>query len=320
MFRTLSITLSIISLTFTQRLSAIAKSTLSLCGYFGGKSSISKFLYTIFPSTEKKYKTYIEPFSGSFAVYFKEDMSVYGFEEIVYNDINYYMVNFMSCFQVDNEFDAIYKQYLQKGQPLYFDITKTEEERKAYFKSLFYQWREELEPISKNDVGIYNVELGLKYGFLINHCFNSCNPFTGGFSYKETKSNTTKYHQIGKRINDADFIAKAKAITTFSSLDFETVMDQYDSTSTYCLIDCPYAGFEAYYVSDDEFSFQDHFRLAKTVARSNADIMVTYYDYPGLGLLYPKENNNWYNYQFSTSAGSHNGESSKGNEVIITNY
>lgn len=318
MFRTLFIAYTLVSLNSTERKEALAKSVQKLCGYFGGKSAASDFLYSLFPPVEKKYKRYIESFSGSFSTFFLENMS--RFEEFVYNDINYFMVNYISCYQLDDEFRAVYESYLQEGQPLYFDITKTKEERKEYFRALYYQWREELGKLTKQEVGVFNHDIAVRYGFLISHCFNSCNPFHYGFSYSENKSNTTKYHGIGNRLDNADFIAKTKCITEFSSLDFEEVLDEFSGSENYHLIDSPYAGFEAFYVSDDEFSFQDHFRLAKAVARSNADIMVTYYDYPGLGLLYPKENNNWYNYQFSTSAGSHSGESSKGNEVIITNY
>ena len=55
----------------------------ALTGWFGGKNSMSNWIYKHIP---KDIKTYVEVFSGSMAIYFNEDFT--HCENIVFNDFN----------------------------------------------------------------------------------------------------------------------------------------------------------------------------------------------------------------------------------------
>ena len=64
----------------------------ALTGWFGGKNSMSNWIYSNIP---KDIKNYVEVFSGSMAIYFNEDFT--NCENIVFNDFNKLQANFMAC-------------------------------------------------------------------------------------------------------------------------------------------------------------------------------------------------------------------------------
>ena len=64
----------------------------ALTGWFGGKNSMSKWIYSYIPKDIKKYA---EVFSGSMAIYFNEDFS--HCDKIIFNDFNKLQANFIKC-------------------------------------------------------------------------------------------------------------------------------------------------------------------------------------------------------------------------------
>ena len=68
---------------------------MAMLSYFGGKSS-KDFMELINSRIPKSgIKTYVEPFSGSFATYM-DDKSIY-FDQVIYNDKNRHQVNLYRC-------------------------------------------------------------------------------------------------------------------------------------------------------------------------------------------------------------------------------
>ena len=69
-----------------------------LTGWFCGNNQHSPWIYSFIP---KDIKTYCEPFSGSFPIYFNENFS--HVDNIIYNDANKLQVNFMLCAKQHNK-------------------------------------------------------------------------------------------------------------------------------------------------------------------------------------------------------------------------
>ena len=86
---------------------------MSVISYFGGKANFQSF---ITPKIPKDCKTYIEPFSGSFAIYMDSDLE---FENVIFNDRNRHQANLMRCCASPEEFLVEIKALLA----LYFKFT-----------------------------------------------------------------------------------------------------------------------------------------------------------------------------------------------------
>jgi site-specific DNA-adenine methylase len=99
----------------------------ALTGWFGGKNSMSNWIYSFIP---KDIKNYVEVFSGSMAVYFNEDFSQC--ENIVFNDFNKLQTNFMLCSKDYNKMLCELEKSFQHGGFLYCDKTDSSEIKKHY--------------------------------------------------------------------------------------------------------------------------------------------------------------------------------------------
>ena len=91
---------------------------MSIISYFGGKANFQSF---ITPKIPKDCKTYIEPFSGSFAIYMDSDLE---FENVIFNDRNRHQANLMRCCASPEEFLVEIKALLAPGGELH--TTETE--------------------------------------------------------------------------------------------------------------------------------------------------------------------------------------------------
>lgn len=296
----------------------LAKACSRPISYFGGKEKMADFIMSHFP-TDKKYRVYVETFSGAFGLFYTGNMSQ--FEEIIYNDYNPHVTNLVSCFQRPEEFRAVFNQYCEEGKDLYFDKTQTKEERGAYFRIIYACWKEELEPLTHEAIGLFNFDIAVRYYFLHAFPFSGCSPFGGGgFIYWENTTNTgTKYHRILKKLNDKDFIAKTQCITHFKCSDFEDIINEYNQEDVLLFQDPPYFGYEKKYNSGD-FGLKGHIRLAKATKRFKGAMLMTYYNFSGFDMLYPKSHYNHFNYLFDSPSANKSGEHGMGNELLITNY
>ena len=72
-------------------------------------------------------------------------------------------------------------------------------------------------------------------------------------------------------------------------MDFQTVIEKYDSEKTYFYVDPPYyiVG-EGNYYSNHEFNRQDHERLANCLKSIKGKFSLSYYDFPQLSEWFPK--------------------------------
>lgn len=300
------------------RQAVLAKSCTPPISYFGGKEKMTEMIMSHFP-TDKKYRVYVETFSGAFGLFYSGDMSQ--FEEIVYNDYSPHVTNLVSCFQRPEEFRAAFDDYCIEGNDLYFDTSLSYEERAEYFRVIHSCWKEELERLTHDDIGLFNLEMGLKYYFLHSFVFSGCSPWGGGgYIYWENTTNTkTKFHRILNQLNDQDFLAKTKCITHFKCMDFEDIINEYNQEDVLLFQDPPYYGYEDKYNSGD-FGLDGHIRLAKATKRFKGAMLMTYYNFSGFDMLYPKSHYNHFNYLFKSSSKNQTGQGGTGNELLITNY
>ena len=102
---------------------------MSIISYFGGKANFQSF---ITPNIPTDCKTYIEPFSGSFAIYLDSKLE---FNTVVFNDRNRHQANLMRCCASPLEFLPELKALLAPGGLLYTEVT-TPEEKWDFYKQI----------------------------------------------------------------------------------------------------------------------------------------------------------------------------------------
>jgi DNA adenine methylase len=110
-------------------------------------------------------------------------------------------------------------------------------------------------------------------------------------------------------------------ITFVENLDFEKVVEKYDSPTTYFYMDPPYWKTENYY-SNHDFDVNDHKRLSNVLKSIQGKFGLSYYEFPQLNEWYPSNGNfNWESKTFKKAAGSKkDGTQSEGLELLIMNY
>lgn len=299
--------------------------------YFGGKSS-SAFMDLINKRIPKSgIKTYLEPFSGSFATYL-DDPNL-NFETVIYNDKNRHQVNLYKCCSEPDKFLPILEKL--KKTILKTDITDPEEKR-VFYRTLYKKYVEN-DFLDNMDFEIGDFKRAAMYAFLITSSFSAVYPRGGGFvGYKKDKDEL-KLDILIRKLKKNKY--SNKKISEFLNDDFETVINRYDSEDTFMYLDPPYARFDEkkgeddakrlfWYGSDDAgvFGPASHRRLLELIKESKGRWALSYYYFPLLEELLPKDKYFWYDKEvFRSSAHGGNNHSSKdkqekGVELLICNY
>lgn len=107
-------------------------------------------------------------------------------------------------------------------------------------------------------------------------------------------------------------------ITFVENLDFQQVIEKYDSPTSYFYTDPPYWKTENYY-SNHDFDRTDHERLADTLKNIEGRFSLSYYDFPLLREWFPYFNYNWQNKNFKNLT-KKDGTQNEGTEILIMNY
>ena len=145
--------------------------------------------------------------------------------------------------------------------------------------------------------------------------------------------------QIIKKLKKNEYTDKLKSITEFLNIDFEELINQYDSEDTYLYLDPPYARFDEakgeddakrlfWYGADAEgvFGPASHRRLLELIKKSKCRWSLSYYYFPLLEELLPRDQYIWTQKEVfrSSAQGGNNsdlkGEQAKGVELLIMNY
>jgi DNA adenine methylase len=282
---------------------------------------MSDWIYSYIP---KDIDTYVEVFSGAFWVYFNNNFK--HVDNVIYNDINRHMANLMSCCKNYKEF--IDKLEYEMNEGFLYCKETDEEKRKEFYKKIFYQYKHDDSDNNFLDtppIKLFDLDAGVKYGFLITSAFNGCHPKKCGFSgYHNGK---IKLQALLNKLKKKEMQEKFSRITTFENLDFENLIKKYDSEKSYLYCDPPYYDqkdkrLDWYNVKSEEiFGGSSHERLAKILKETKSKWSLSYYMYENLNMWFPQDKYIWKDRDFFRSSASFSEtKSEKGTELLIMNY
>jgi site-specific DNA-adenine methylase len=306
---------------------------MSVISYFGGKSSnvFHDFINTKIPKTG--IQTYLEPFSGSMGTYMDDDSLV--FDTVIYNDKNRHQVNLYKCCSEPE----LFLPYLEKLKQTLLHTTETEVLKKWDFYKAVYKEYQKNDFLDDMNFEIGDYEKASMYAFLITSAHNSVYPRGAGFNGYKKDKDKLKLEILIDKLKKNKYTKKLQSITDFTNIDFEELITKYDSEDTYIYLDPPYARFNEdkgdddgkrlfWYGSDKEgvFGPASHRRLLELIKKSDARWSLSYYYFPLLEELLPRDKYFWFEKEvFRSSAGGGNNadikkEQEKGVELLILNY
>ena len=307
---------------------------MSVISYFGGKSSnvFIEFINSKIPK-DGSIKTYIEPFSGSMGTYM--DDPKLKFDVVVYNDKNRHQVNLYKCASQPAEFVI----HLENLKRTLLHTTETDPLKKWDFYKAIYKDYIKNDFLDNMDFEIGDFEKAAIYAFLITSAHNSVYPRGAGFNGYKKDKDRLKLEVLIDKLKKNKYTSKLESITDFYNIDFEELINQYDAEDTYLYLDPPYARFDEAKGEDDAkrlfwygadkdgmFGPASHRRLLELIKKSKSRWSLSYYYFPLLEELLPRDQYIWTEKEVfrSSAQGGNNsegkGEQAKGVELLILNY
>lgn len=241
--------------------------------YPGGKSKISKWTTSFFPTSPTLYG---ELFGGAFWTYFKWSVTP---SAVVYNDLNAQLVNLFSCAAADPELLAARLSEFPGEDVKVFEAMRT---------LVFTKYG----GLSPTFVGP-NVDAAVAYAYLQLHHFigHQITP-TLRYQHIDTVKWSSRYQAFIRKLNNTKYKSKLTGITNIENADFETVLTKHDSSSAFFYVDPPYWNTEHYY-TEGSFDETDHLRLASCLKHMSGKFALSYYDFPELQEMYPRDQFRW---------------------------
>ena len=276
--------------------------------YIGGKSRIGKWIVPFYPND---IETYIEPFSGMFWCFFNMNLNQFpNLKRVVYNDFNPLNYNLFQCLQnptlLLDAVNAIPCQ--QQGVDVTPDI----------YKEQFISFQAEIFAPGFS-VQAYDYTVAAKYAYVLSQVFSGSKPETSSFIDLKGKYKS-KYLTFRDKLSKTDWVEHFVRITHVENLDFQAVIEKYDSPSTYIYLDPPYWKTENYYNNHD-FDRDDHERLATVLNNVQGKFSLSYYDFELLHQWYPETTFRWEKKEFAKAAAAKKGvKQNMGEELLILNY
>jgi DNA adenine methylase len=278
--------------------------------YIGGKKKMQSW---IIPKINKDIETYCEPFSGQFWIFFGMNLSQYpNLKRVVYNDFNPLNYNLFQC--------------VKNPQRLLEECEKLVVQQKGVFptnpicKEQFIRFQVEI--FTENfSVNAYDYEVAAKYAYVLTQVFSGANPEKSKFIDLKGKYHS-KFTSFKNKLGNSDYIEHFLKISEVENMDFQGVIEKYDSPTTYFYVDPPYyiVGEGSYY-SNHEFDRQDHERLANVLHGTQGKFSLSYYDFELLNEWFPKNQYCWETKEFVKGASAKKGKTqTMGEELLIMNY
>ena len=279
-----------------------------MVSYIGGKSRIGKW---IVPFYDKNMETYVEGFSGMFWCFFNMDLDNYpNLKTIVYNDFNPLNANLFKC--------------VRDHQRLLDECNKLVVQEKGVFptdpicKENFNNFQKEIFS-DEFIIGDENYEAAAKYVYVLTQVFSGSKPETSKFIDLKGKYHS-KFTSFKNKLNNGKYHKLFESITNVENMDFQHLLEKYDSPTTYFYMDPPYWKTENYY-SNHDFDVNDHLRLADTLKTLKGKWSLSYYDFPLLSEWLPKDEYVWEKKLFAKASAAKKGVSQNmGEELLIMNY
>ena len=295
-----------------------------MISYIGGKARIGKW---IVPQIPKDIETYVEGFSGMFWVFFNMDLKDYpNLKTVVYNDYNKLNANLFRC---SRHYDRMWEE-LSKYPCQQLGVVDTPPEYAEMFKKFQKEVFDENLVIGDEP----NFDVAAKYDYVLTQVFSGSKPETSSYTDYKGKYRC-KVLIFMDKLKHPEYRKHFDRITFVESMDFQDVVEKYDSPTTYFYMDPPYYLTENYY-SNHIFTRETHERLAVTLKNIKGRFGLSYYEFPQLKEWFPEDgialgedrqytmfnsNYKWIRKSFKKAAAAKkDGTQNEGIELLITNY
>jgi DNA adenine methylase len=278
--------------------------------YIGGKSKIGKWIEPFIP---KNIETYVEPFSGMFWVFFNMELTDYpNLKKVVYNDFNPLNYNLFQCIRTP-------ERLLEECEKLIVQ-EKGVSPTNPICEEQFNQFQEEI--FNKNlKINSCDYEIAAKYAYVLSQVFSGANPEKSKFIDLKGKYHS-KFTSFKNKLSKQSWIEHFIKITEVENMDFQGVIEKYDTNTTYFYIDPPYyiVG-EGNYYSNHDFDRKDHERLANVLSNVQGKFSLSYYDFELLHEWFPENRFRWEKKEFAKAAAAKKGvKQNVSQELLIMNY
>lgn len=279
-----------------------------MISYIGGKSKIGKWIVPFYPTD---METYVEPFSGMFWCFFNMDLEKYpNLKKVVYNDFNPLNYNLFKCVQNPSELQRV----MDEIEVQQVGVDNTPHELKEKFVSFQSEIFGEGFKVDSPDYFV-----AAKYVYVLSQVFSGSKPETSNFIDLKGKYRS-KYLAFRDKLSKPTWVDHFIKITDVENLDFQQVIEKYDSSSTYFYVDPPYWKTENYY-SNHDFDRNDHERLTDTLKSIKGKFSLSYYDFELLHQWLPEDEYRWEKKEFAKAAAAKKGtKQNMGEELLILNY
>jgi len=280
-----------------------------MISYIGGKARIGKWIVPFIPND---IETYVEGFSGMFWVFFKMDLELFSnLKTVVYNDYNRLNANLMKW---TKQYDVLWEALSQYPcQQVGVENTPPE------YEQMFNQYQKE---VFNDDLVITDensLEVACKYVYVLTQVFSGSKPESSSYTDYKGKYRC-KVLIFMDKLKDAKYREHIDKITFVENMDFQDVVEKYDSPTTYFYMDPPYWKTENYY-SNHIFTKDTHQRLATCLQNIKGRFSLSYYDFPQLSEWFPRDNYIWEEKEFKKAAAAKkDGTQNMGKEILIMNY
>jgi DNA adenine methylase len=279
--------------------------------YIGGKSKIAPSL--IIPNIPKDIETFVEVFSGQFWTFFKMNIEEYpNLTQVVYNDINPLNYNMYLCLKNHQKLlEECEKLVVQE-----INVVPTN----PMCRDQFNNFQSEIFN-SGLTINYPDFKIAVKYVYVLTQVFSGANPEKSKFIDLKGKYHS-KFTSFKNKLKDPKWKKKFDKITFIENMDFQDVIEKYDSNTTYFYIDPPYyiVG-EGNYYSNHDFGRKDHERLAKVLNSVESKFSLSYYDFELLHDWFPEDQYRWETKEFAKAAAAKKGvKQNMGKELLILNY
>jgi DNA adenine methylase len=280
-----------------------------MISYIGGKARIGKW---IAPQIPTDIETYVEGFSGMFWVFFNMDLKDYpNLKTVVYNDYNRLNANLMKWAK---QYDILHES-LSHYPCQQLGVIDTPPE----YAVMFNNYQKEVFNDNLIITDDNSLEIACKYVYVLSQVFSGSKPETA--SYMDYKGKyRCKVLIFMDKLKHPKYREHLDKITFVENMDFQEVVEKYDSPTTYFYMDPPYYKTENYY-SNHIFTIETHQRLATCLQNVQGKFGLSYYDFPQLSEWFPKEQYVWKEKVYKKAAAAKkDGTQNEGTELLIMNY
>jgi DNA adenine methylase len=186
------------------------------------------------------------------------------------------------------------------------------------FRTRFQHFQRELFS-SGFTINYPDYEVAAKYVYVVTQVFSGSKPESSSFIDLKGKYRS-KYLSFRDKLSNPKWVEYFSRITHVENMDFQQVIEKYDSPSTYIYLDPPYWKTENYY-SNHDFDRADHERLATTLNSVQSKFSLSYYDFELLHQWFPEDRFRWEKKQFAKAAAAKKGvKQNMGEELLILSY